>query len=115
MNAQNAITLVGRVISITPSRAKTGESKFELLIETPSKDGTLPMRFRSICYGQLAESLAVSVDDWCVASGRLESARFGQSVGIMLLLKDIFRIEANPTSPTLPEDPPDQAIDSGTF
>jgi hypothetical protein len=89
----------------------TGQSKIELVIETPTKDEKLPLRFRSIAYGGLAENLGVSVGDWCVASGRLESARFGQgSVGMMLLLRDIFRIEANPT--ILPADP---AIDSGTF
>lgn len=98
--AQNSLTLVGQVVSITPSRAKAGGTKLEIILESPTKDRKFPLRFRAIAYGQLAENLPIAADDWCIASGRLESAIFGQGkVGMMLLLRDIFKIEANVSEP----------------
>ena len=98
MNAQNSITMVARVASMSsPSATRSGLPKVELFLESATKDASLT--FRAIVYGVLGENLPVTTGDWCVASGRLESARWDSGDGLMFVVRDIFRIEVNLPEP----------------
>jgi len=115
MSTQNTFLSVVQIISVEPSRATAaGSSKLELTLETekPTRDENLPpLRFRSLAYSKLADVCEkIPVGTWCIASGRLESARFGKSCGMVFVLRDISPLELN----NLTDETPPQ-IDPNTF
>ena len=94
MNAQNSFICVARVIAIEPRIARSGSAKLDFTIETPSKEGNAPLRFRAVAYSQLAEDISLAADDWAIFSGRLESGVWGVGkTGIVFMLKDAQKLE----------------------